>query len=49
MRLEGAFTPEFNFMMIQSQNVNNSLQIQVKCLGLAEAPYFEKSLLVQRS
>ncbi|MGZ5279499.1 MAG: hypothetical protein ACXWC9_06135 [Pseudobdellovibrionaceae bacterium] len=48
MRLPGAFTPEFNFMMIRSQNVSNSLQIDVKCLGLAKNSYFEKSLTVQK-
>ncbi len=49
MRLPDAFTPEFNFMMIRSQNVNSALQIDVQCLGLEDHPYFEKSLQVQRS
>ena len=47
MRLEGAYTNEFNFLLIQSQARPGELNIGVKSLGLASDSYFEKTLLVR--
>lgn len=50
MRLDGTFTPEFNFMMIRSQATSaTALSIDVRCLGLDEKAYFEKSLQIARA
>jgi phosphodiesterase/alkaline phosphatase D-like protein len=51
MRLDGAYSIEFNFMMIRSQAVTTrpqkAIQFNVRCLGLDENPYFDKNFLVQ--
>ena len=49
MRLPGAFTPEFNFMMIESTSIvgSKALKIDVRCMGLDPQSYFENSLHVQ--
>lgn len=48
MRLQGAYCKEHNFMMIRSVNKENTLQIDVTCLSLAENPEFEVTLTVGR-
>ena len=50
MRMPGAFTIEFNFMVVSSRLVKDGggLDIDVQCLGLAPQPYFTKSLSVRR-
>lgn len=48
LRLEGAFTREFNFMMIKSQSQNGKLKVDVTSWGLAKQPYFQKSFEVKR-
>jgi alkaline phosphatase D len=47
MRVQGAYTTEFNFMMIRSQNDNGGLKIETSCLGLAAQPYFKMSFNVK--
>ncbi len=49
LRHEGAFTKEFNFMMIDSKALGqNKVKINVKSLGLSENPYFEKEMIITR-
>lgn len=49
LRLEGAFTKEFNFMIIESENImNHQLKIKAQSWGLADKPYFEKELLISK-
>jgi phosphodiesterase/alkaline phosphatase D-like protein len=48
MRLEGALTLEFNFMLIESQAAPGALRVSMKALGLAPDPYFEKDLVISR-
>lgn len=49
LRYEGAFTKEFNFMMIGSKALGqNKVKINVKSLGLSEKPYFEKEMIITR-
>ncbi len=49
LRHEGAFTKEFNFMMINSKALGqNKVKINVKSLGLSKSPYFEKEMIITR-
>lgn len=48
LRLEGAFTNEFNFMIIDSKNDNGVLKTDIAAWGLKDKPYFEKHLEVKR-
>ena len=48
LRLPGAFTKEFNFMLIKSRSENSVLKFDVEAWGLEPAPYFKKSLEVKR-
>ncbi len=51
MRLDGTLSIEFNFLMIRSQastmTPQKAIQLQVKCVGVEDAPYFEKTLQVR--
>lgn len=48
LRLEGAFTNEFNFMIIDSKNDNGVLKTDITTWGLKDKPYFKKHLEVKR-
>jgi len=48
MRLEGAYTIAFNFLVIKSSNEDGALSIEVKSLGLKSEPYFSKELVVKK-
>lgn len=48
LRVPGAFTKEFNFMIINSRNVNGSLLIDVESWGLKNEPYFKKSIQIKK-
>ena len=48
MRVEGCYSIEFNFFVLQSENQNGNLNIKVSCLGLADKPYFEKEFVVKK-
>lgn len=48
LRLKGAFTTEFNFMVINSKNENGAFKIDVESWGLAQKPYFKKQLEVKK-
>jgi phosphodiesterase/alkaline phosphatase D-like protein len=46
LRVPGAFTTEFNFMMIDSKRQGNGLNIDVSAWGLSDKPYFTKNITV---
>lgn len=48
LRLPGAFTKEFNFMIIDTKNDNGILKVDVASWGLKPEPYFKKQLEVKR-
>lgn len=48
LRLDGAFTSEFNFMIIDSKNDAGILKVDIKSWGLKDRPYFEKHIEVKR-
>ncbi|MEK7358512.1 MAG: hypothetical protein AAB250_18855, partial [Bdellovibrionota bacterium] len=48
MRLSGAYTREFNFVVVRSQASAGKLDLDVQSLGLAPAPYFSQRLSVER-
>lgn len=48
LRIDGAFTNEFNFMLVKSKNDNGVLKADVSAWGLFGKPYFLKSIEVRR-
>jgi hypothetical protein len=48
MRLPGAVSLEFNFMLIRSHVEDGALDVDVQSVGLAPTPYFEQHLKVKR-
>ncbi|MBY0452918.1 MAG: hypothetical protein K2P92_07775, partial [Bdellovibrionaceae bacterium] len=49
LRVPGAFTREFNFMMIRSKNENGAfIKVNVESWGLADKPYFTQTFEVKR-
>lgn len=48
LRVPGAFTREFNFMMIRSKNENGGFKVNVESWGLADKPYFTQNFEVKR-
>lgn len=48
LRVPGAFTNEFNFMLIKSVSINDGLNIDVETWGIADKPYFKKSMSVKK-
>lgn len=48
LRVPGAFTNEFNFMLIRSENDKGQLKIDVEAWGLKDSPYFKKHLEISR-
>ena len=48
LRLPGAFTNEFNFMLINSKYENAVLTAEVETWGLADTPYFKKKIELKR-
>lgn len=48
LRVPGAFSKEFNFMMIKSTSADGGLNIEVESWGLADKPYFKNSLTIRR-
>ncbi len=48
LRLPGAFTNEFNFMIINSKNEDSVLKADIEAWGLSEKPYFSKHLEVKK-
>jgi hypothetical protein len=48
LRLDGAFTNEFNFMIIDSKNDAGVLKVDIKSWGLKDEPYFNKHIEVKR-
>lgn len=48
LRLPGAFTNEFNFMLISSKYENSVLTAEVEAWGLADTPYFKKKIELKR-
>lgn len=49
LRVAGAYTIEFNFMVFETLAGSKNLQVNVKSLGLPEQAYFEKSFSVRRA
>ncbi|MEQ1876260.1 MAG: hypothetical protein ABL958_06415 [Bdellovibrionia bacterium] len=48
MRMTGAYSKEFNFLMIRSEPRDGGLKVDTTCIGLADRPYFQSSLNVIR-
>lgn len=48
LRIPGAFTNEFNFMMINSKYENSVLTAEIETWGLADTPYFKKKIELKR-
>ena len=48
LRMDGAFTKEFNFLMIKSMSSANKFKIEVESWGLPATPYFSKSFEVSK-
>jgi phosphodiesterase/alkaline phosphatase D-like protein len=48
LRLDGAFTKEFNFLIINSKSENAAFKIGVESWGLADKPYFKKEIEVKK-
>ena len=48
LRIPGAFTREFNFMMVQSKNENGGFKVNIESWGLADKPYFTQKFEVKR-
>lgn len=48
LRMDGAFTTEFNFMIIDSRNENGAFKIDVESWGLSKKPYFKKQLEIKK-
>lgn len=48
LRVPGAFSKEFNFMLINSTSRDGGLDIDVESWGLAEKPYFKNSFRVRK-
>jgi hypothetical protein len=46
LRLAGAFTREFNFMMVTSEKSADGLNIGVESWGLDNKPYFKSQFKV---
>lgn len=49
MRVEGAYSIEFNFMVFKTQLLKNGLNIDVQCIGLNDSPYFTQNFKVNRN
>lgn len=48
LRLPGAFTTEFNFMMITAKSEDGRLKADIESWGLKDRPYFKKQIEIQR-
>lgn len=48
LRMPGAMTREFNFMIIDSRRLESGFNLQIRSLGLAKEAYFSKNLVIER-
>jgi hypothetical protein len=48
LRVPGAFSKEFNFMLINSTSKDGGLEIDVESWGLADKPYFKNNFRVRK-
>lgn len=48
MRLNGAYTLEYNFLTVRSRAKAAALDLDIKSLGLAQKPYFTKQIVIDR-
>lgn len=47
-RLPGAFTNEFNFMLLESTAGDKNLLVRARAVGRAQAPYFSSDVKIER-
>ncbi|MCB9072796.1 MAG: hypothetical protein H6623_04175 [Bdellovibrionaceae bacterium] len=48
MRIEGAYTREYNFLTVDSRVIDHGLELKVESYGLAPEKYFSTNLKVQK-